>query len=431
MPFEDFDKKIRDAADHHHPAYDEKAWKNMEKLLNQHLPQKKDDRRRFFFFLLLFLLVGGGVAVLITQSRKQENPVATADHANSDPGKPVSNPPENIINNQVGPNPETKNETTTIFFSNEEIQKKNSAATSLFYSKPNDEKKVDEKKLQPGARFNNEGAKILGQQIAPVSSEITAVDHVPIFNIEKSNETSQPNAIITDKLTIADRQKNTGIEEPVAKTTATKETKTSKNKKSSSIFFSLSAGPDVSAAELSETGKVKLLAGAGVGYTFKEKFTLRTGFYTGRKVYSASADDYYPPPQFWTYYPNLESVDADCKVYEIPVNLSYHFGSSTKHNWFAGTGISTYLMKTEAYTYHYKDLSGQYASRKWTIRDENNHYFSVLTLSGGYQRHINKTFSIMAEPYVKIPLTGVGYGKVKLNSAGILLSATLKPFGKK
>ena len=35
MQFDDFDKKIKEAAEHHHPAYDEKAWDKMEKLLDQ------------------------------------------------------------------------------------------------------------------------------------------------------------------------------------------------------------------------------------------------------------------------------------------------------------------------------------------------------------------------------------------------------------
>ena len=39
MQFEKFDKKIREAADHHHPAYDDNAWDKMEKLLNKHMPE--------------------------------------------------------------------------------------------------------------------------------------------------------------------------------------------------------------------------------------------------------------------------------------------------------------------------------------------------------------------------------------------------------
>ena len=64
MQSEEFYNKIQQAADNHHPAYDEQAWAKMEKLLNKHLPQKKDDKRRIIFFLLLFLLLGGAAAFL-------------------------------------------------------------------------------------------------------------------------------------------------------------------------------------------------------------------------------------------------------------------------------------------------------------------------------------------------------------------------------
>jgi len=42
MQFEDFDNKIKEAAENHHPAYDEKAWIKMEKLYDNPLPQYGD-----------------------------------------------------------------------------------------------------------------------------------------------------------------------------------------------------------------------------------------------------------------------------------------------------------------------------------------------------------------------------------------------------
>ena len=65
------------------------------------------------------------------------------------------------------------------------------------------------------------------------------------------------------------------------------------------------------------------------------------------------------------------------------------------------------------------------------MTNENKHYFSVVTLSGGYQYKLNNRFSFIAEPYVKIPLSGIGLGKIKLNSTGILVTAAIKPFAKK
>src|SRR6266508_4312140 len=67
MPSEDFDKKIKLAAEQHHPAYDEKAWLKMEKLLSRYLPQQKNNRRKVFFFLLAFLIIGGGTFLIISK----------------------------------------------------------------------------------------------------------------------------------------------------------------------------------------------------------------------------------------------------------------------------------------------------------------------------------------------------------------------------
>ena len=92
--------------------------------------------------------------------------------------------------------------------------------------------------------------------------------------------------------------------------------------------------------------------------------------------------------------------------------------------------FSFFIRKDEKYDYQYKTAYGPY-THKTEIKDKNKHYFAVLTLSGGYQYQLNKRISLQAEPYVKLPLAGVGEGKIKLNSAGILFTATVKPFAKK
>ena len=129
------------------------------------------------------------------------------------------------------------------------------------------------------------------------------------------------------------------------------------------------------------------------------------------------------------YYPYLQKVYADCKGYEIPLSVSYQFGKSSLQNWFVSTGLSSYLMKKEVYNYDYKTTpSGPLQKASWTVENENKHFFSVAILSAGYQRQLSRTISFTAEPYFKVPLSGVGYGKVKLNSAGVLFSLNIKAF---
>jgi hypothetical protein len=81
MQFEEFDKKIKEAAENHHPAYDEQAWAKMNKLLDKHLPEKEDRRRRFaWLFFLLFLVGGAGVfyavqSLVSPKTISQESPL--------------------------------------------------------------------------------------------------------------------------------------------------------------------------------------------------------------------------------------------------------------------------------------------------------------------------------------------------------------------
>jgi opacity protein-like surface antigen len=443
MQFETFDKKVKDAADHHYPAYDEKAWTRMEKLLNKHLPNKEDNRRRIIFFLLLFLLVGGGTWLFISKpwqgDRKIEaiTPVPATDPASDASVKAntterilVPGSTENLIpdrDENTDPSPGTViadqpfNETPAQndLVKNNWLSNRKTDQTSFSVIGGNTRSSTKDKPDQPVT------------ELPPVQNPVVLMNEtpeektLPVTGTAKV-VTSSPVAVSTEKP--VQKKDPVVVKADVPEKQAT-ETNKQKNKtdKKNSLFFSLGAGPDLSFVGSGNSSKVKLLAGAGIGFTYKEKFTLRTGFYTGRKVYSAKASDYYPPPGFTTLYPYLEKVDANCKVYEIPLALSYNFGK--KSNWFVSAGLSTFLMKEETYDYTYKYTpTGSTYTRSWTIKDENSHYFSVGTLSAGYKQDIGKRITVMAEPYVKIPFAGVGYGKVKLNSGGVLFTVGIKAF---
>lgn len=458
MLSEDFDNKIKEAADHHHPAYDEKAWGKMEKLLDKHLPEEKDDRRRIIFFLLLFLLLGSSTWLIVSkpwQENKQESGIvqsspmkgaterSTTTTANQNSGIPGGHHSTEI---SIDATPENKNDVSS---SSNQISKE----TIPFAINKNDNSGVvrinlQKKKLVTKANTsivneettNNsiaetkQSVKLTPQKVnkAAVTTENVAgiIPEASVTNNDQQKNYkngSTPVAVVKqDSILTATTKTSTNKEEEI---TPAKKITTPKNKKQHAFFFTISTGPDVSFSGSDKLGTTKLLAGAGLGFTFKDRLTVKTGFYTGRKIYSASPGEYHPPANFWTYYPYLQKVDADCKVFEIPVSLSYNFGTSAKQNWFASTGLSSYLMKKEVYNYYYKQTAaGQTMNRKWTVDNENKHYFSVLTLSGGYQRNIGKNIFVSAEPYIKLPLSGVGYGKVKLNSGGILFSIGIKPF---
>lgn len=463
MLSEDFDKRIRDAADHHHPAYDEKAWAGMKKLLDKHMPEEKEKKRRFIFILLFPLLLAGIAWLLVDRlsgNHSNGKPLAadtqplTTKNTNTQPvvnEQPVAAIPAgqagNTVSGQSATDVHTDKSVIPVNTSTTRpVANNNSAGPALQENKTGIElsvsggqKKQKNKKQPVTSPSGNEPAEknknntdadntvaISTSPVSPVTTNVSG--NIPAENkiTESVAKPVDKNIPVTDNTTKA-QPKPTAVEERKVENAVTKNQKPLKKK--SNFFFAVSAAPDVSFTGNDKPGTMKVTGGIGIGYTYKERFTLRTGIYTGRKIYTSSPAEYHMSSWLASYYPNLQKVGADCKVYEVPILLSYNFGAAKKHNWFASAGISSLFMKQETYDYFYKYYpAGPTVNRSYTIKNQNNHPFSILTLSAGYQLNLSKHISFLAEPYFKAPLTGVGAGKVKLNSTGLSFTIAVSPF---
>ncbi|WP_276503036.1 hypothetical protein [Terrimonas pollutisoli] len=431
----------------------EKAWEKMELLLDEHLPVKK--KRRRFIYLLFPLLLGGGIALFFLQKR------ANIDHSisqqqNSTVQKPVTSskntitvkPSEKISSNKNNDSATpliiddvTTTKTTARNHSNQQDQ--STIKNDLISQKATGTKSTTapvqkQKYLQSKQPFknkapnNNQSPRNVTDHKNEIASQdvtVTVKDNEEKKNIEKINVPQ------VDSNAVAKIPEDTSTSQ--TDTTGNKATETVKKatKKTSSLSknlsFSFSFGPDISSVGIDRPGKLALPYGIGVSYALSKKVSIRTGFFVGKKIYDADSADYHPPANFWNYYSNLQKIDANCLVYEIPVSVVYNFTPGKKHSWFVSGGLSSYLMKKEAYDYYYKNSWGQPQLYHRTYKNENSHFFSVLNLSGGYRYSVSDRVSLMGEPYVKVPVSGVGYGKVKLNSGGIMFTVSVKPFLKK
>ena len=423
MQFEEFDNKIQQAAENHHPTYDEQAWTKMEKLLDKHLPQKKDDKRRIIFFLLLFLLLGGGAMFIFINKSPDAKQIQTNKQTllqeNSPINKPVNLIPEKIeLNSAVAAEDKKINETNN---PKETITSLSVEKTALLKQQASvkSSKNKNTQIQKPNAPVSNDQNIIADQSVVikndkqvnsskptiePGISNNTAINPVDEKNVEGKNKNIQKEkkSITSDVSQKGETNTNNKIEPVIVK--KTEKIRKSSGKKSNSFFITLSLAPDVSGTGMVEKpGTLKLTRGAGLGYTFN-KFTLRSGFYSARKIYTAKPDEYHPPASFWNYYPNLKTVDADCKVYEIPLLLSYNFGNSTKQNWLATAGLSSYIMKRETYHYSYKDQWGQDRYKTWTINNENKHYFSKWKALQNWKilRNLPKNWKNLRKPSQKL-----------------------------
>lgn len=182
------------------------------------------------------------------------------------------------------------------------------------------------------------------------------------------------------------------------------------------------AGLDLSNVKFSNAGKGGLNLGLQVGYRFSNRWSVNSGIVYNKKNYKALAKDFAKRGPF--RYP-IYNINGNCSMLDIPVNVRYDFSVSTKRRYFVSTGLSTYLMDKEYYDYNYYS-NGQERKDDWSTSKNTSYLFSILNISAGMERPLGKHFAIQAEPYLKLPLKGVGYGDLQLNSYGINLSLKYK-----
>ena len=252
---------------------------------------------------------------------------------------------------------------------------------------------------------------------------------------EQVTSDSQQSPTVTGDQSKAE-QKVTGNDVDVAKKVGEEQKSDIKPDKKSSIpkigggfnkglSLSLVGAPDMSNVKFTNSDKVGFNVGALIGYRFSQKWSVSTGLLYTRKNYTAEGKDFNPPKGTWIDNVRLDEVEGYCKMYDIPVNIRYDLTNGNKHRYFVSTGLSSYLMKKEDYHYYYQYTNGSPGYRHRSGNSTARHWASIVNISAGFEQKIGRRFSLQAEPYFKIPLTGVGFGNLKLNSYGVYLSTRI------
>ncbi len=194
------------------------------------------------------------------------------------------------------------------------------------------------------------------------------------------------------------------------------------------VRFSYS--PDISSVGLKNFTKPGTAVSLLVEYAILPKLYIQSGVARSSKVYKAEGEDYAWPASWNDQTVRPYSTDATCKVIEIPLNLRYDISSGARSRWFVSTGASSYYMQNEKYDYNYKPHT---YGIKWNNWDGSTGWYllSHINASVGYEYRVSKKLSLLAEPYVRIPVKKVGFGKVDLFTTGVWFSIRYTPVFKK
>ena len=185
------------------------------------------------------------------------------------------------------------------------------------------------------------------------------------------------------------------------------------------LYVGLMAAPDVSTVKFDGSGKPCLNVGLTVDYRLGNRLRLSTGLLRSKKQYVARREDYdWGDYAGRVYGRNFSAVNGTCTVFDVPLNLRYDVLVRPGYRLVSTVGLSSFFLQRESYSYDWTDASGAHT---WTgsATNQNRHLLSILNLAAGAEWGLGTRWSLLAEPYVKVPLAGVGLGKVKLLSAGV------------
>jgi len=208
---------------------------------------------------------------------------------------------------------------------------------------------------------------------------------------------------------------------------ATKKDSTAKPKAKTKHFYAgVFGSPDLSTVKMQSVKGVGTTFGLILGYTFNGgHWAIETGAYVDRKKYYTDGEyfntkEIHLPANSW-----LTDVNGICYMWEIPLNVRYNFNPGAKTSWFATAGFSTYLMSHEKYAYGLEWMGNPNVyDSSWNFHKSSQYPFSIINLSAGFEQRLGKIGNLRVEPYVRLPLTGLGTGKLPIMSAGVNIGIT-------
>jgi hypothetical protein len=160
-------------------------------------------------------------------------------------------------------------------------------------------------------------------------------------------------------------------------------------------------------------------SGTNIGLMFTagvKKFSISTGANYSTKPYTLPFDQYHTTYKFKN---EPQSVTADCRVLDIPINIGYQVYNKSRNKITLGTGISSYIMMHESYTYDYGDNGTVYGPSYYAVKGKGKYYFSIMNIQATYERKINSKVGLSLQPYLKLPLSDIGYSQVKIQTFGV------------
>lgn len=423
----ELDRLSREAAGRYKPA-GSPNWQALSKELDKVMPVEKKKRRFLFWWILPALLLGGGVTYLLVNK----------DHAGSSitERKPESKTPVEIkadAGNQATESKQTQ--AATLRLTDHRVNKTSVSKKERNAGLPGFGLTTvqAETKTKTAINLVTETAKPSELQIATISPATAPVKASTDVQKDIVQESKQNNSVIEETKqasAITQTNEKESVTETVPVENKPAKTNPTLLARGKGLSFSLLAGVDKSTVKFKYGYTPGINLGLLVGYHFNDKWAIKTGGIYTQKNYKLAGEDFTAPKGSWVSYYKLDQVEGYCRMWEVPLLVSYTVQNSGRRSITLNTGLSSYFMTKENYDYSYY-YNNAAITRNASYNSTDTHVLSIAHFSAGFEKRVSNKMSLLVEPYAKIPLGGVGFGDIKLSSFGINFSVQYRQPAKK
>jgi hypothetical protein len=200
--------------------------------------------------------------------------------------------------------------------------------------------------------------------------------------------------------------------------------------KQKGFYTGLMVGSQFSQVKNQRINKPGISFGIIAGFHLNKRFAIESGVFVSEKKYFSSGK-YFSMNKIAASMPvgmQVISVTGKSTAFEIPVTLKYDLYKKGKGTYFASAGVSSYILTHEKNNYQAM-LNGIQEELAGNYQNSQKYFGAAVNMSVGYTVVAGKKALFRIEPYIKIPLKGIGVGSLPVFSAGLHAGITL-PFAR-
>ena len=429
---DDMEDMMRKAADNYELNEDMAAdWSKVRAALQDEdasFTSTKKEKKRRKLYLFWWLLLIPAIAIFtyevgLYDSDKKQNIKTTITKKPNSPAQSNLSGNNSTISGNNSTSSQSNTNAKNIAITNSKKTATNNKIISVeMQSSLSTNEGVSAKKTSTASRYTDANKNILSKQTlvqsAPLADNSNQADSSFKNNLTNDQLSNKATEVLNNKTDVNQKDNKTDIAHT---NTSVQKKKTDNYTRQAFAYTGLTGNADISFIKFQKASSPGIGIGIVGGYHFKSGISVETGILYDKKSYYTKGEYFDKGKLAYLQNVNLISADGNCHMWEIPLNFKYDFNAQKKHNWFVTGGISSYIMNKEYYNFKYENY-GVINEKAYDFYHSSQNWFSILNIGGGINIKTGNKYFLQAQPYYKIPLSGIGKGSLSLNSTGINLS---------